>query len=344
MIESVTDRLGVLARVPTVPSPVRSAQRSSPDVWPASLQRAGHRTDPGRVVHFVGRPTAAVFDRLGPTTQAIARAGTEQCVVLIDDPRMRHLLSRLDAGVNLVTVPGDAGLINCWVAARRALRRALAERPTLALRLHGGLAWVLRIGIALPGAQASGWTDPALGDVEAGALAVGSVFLDTPANPARRPLIVTSSRVDHPRSALAFAQLAVLLGDESLGMSFNWIGAVAAESQAALKAAHVGVFNVSTDRERAQRLSSGWVYLAVGDASGDPLFLLEAMALGLPCIAMDTAAHRNVVRHRETGLLCKNSSEVRLALAELVDSAELRQRIGSAARLALQPAESGRAP
>ena len=49
-------------------------------------------------------------------------------------------------------------------------------------------------------------------------------------------------------------------------------------------------------------------------------------------IALDTAAHRKAIRHRETGLLCRNSSEVRLAIAELVDSAELRQRIGFAAR------------
>ncbi len=165
---------------------------------------------------------------------------------------------------------------------------------------------------------------------EAGVIQVGRVFFETLPNTARRPLIVTSSGVDQPRSALTFAQLAVLLGDESLGLSFNWIGATAAESRAALKAAHVGVFEVKSDHERAQRLACGWVYLAAGDAVG---FLVEAMALGLPCIALDSAATRNVVRHGETGFLCRNSTEVRQAIAELVDSAELRERLGTAARL-----------
>ncbi len=165
---------------------------------------------------------------------------------------------------------------------------------------------------------------------------VGRVFLETLPNTARRPLIVTSSRVDQPRSALAFAQLAVLLGDESLGLSFNWIGATATESLAALKAANVGVFDVKSDRERAQRLSCGWVYLAAGDAPGFPLFLVEAMALGLPCIAPDTPFARGVIRHGETGFLCRNSTEIRQAIADLIDAPELRLRLGTAARLDVQ--------
>ena len=161
---------------------------------------------------------------------------------------------------------------------------------------------------------------------------VHRVFLETLANPSRRPLIVTSSRVDMPRSALTFAQLAVLLGDESLGLSFNWIGPVAAESQAALKAANVAVYDAASDEDRAQRLASGWVYLAVGDAPGFPLGLVEAMATGLPCIAVDTPYTRAVIRHCETGLLCKNGTEIRQAIAHLIDAPELRSLFGAAAR------------
>ncbi len=208
------------------------------------------------------------------------------------------------------------GTLLAWLAQR--LRGRSATDAAGAARLVD-LAADFRAALAAPGGQAG---------VMPGE--VGRIFFETLPNTARRPLIVTSSSVDQPRSALTFAQLAVLLGDESLGLSFNWIGATAAESRAALKAANVGVFDVKSEQERAQRLACGWVYLAAGDAVG---FLLEAMALGLPCIALDTPATRHVVRHGETGFLCRNSTEVRQAIAELVDSAELRERLGTAARL-----------
>ena len=94
----------------------------------------------------------------------------------------------------------------------------------------------------------------------------------------------------------------------------------------------MGVFDVKSERERAQRLSCGWVYLASGDAPGFPQYLVEAMALGLPCIAPDTPFNRGVIRHGETGLLCRNSTEIRRSIAELIDAPALRQRLGAAAR------------
>jgi glycosyltransferase involved in cell wall biosynthesis len=161
---------------------------------------------------------------------------------------------------------------------------------------------------------------------------VSRVFLETPRNPARRALIVTSSNTQRPGFAFRFAQLAVLLGDASIGLAFNWIGTADRESLAALKAANVGVFNVTNEEDRAQRLASGWVYLAIGSAPGFPWYLVEAMAMGLPCIALDTPCHRAVMRHRETGFLCRTDVQIRQILAELIDSPELRASIGSAAR------------
>ena len=203
----------------------------------------------------------------------------------------------------------------------------------LAQRLRGGAAErsSVNLGADFPTAPVAAGSDASVVERP-----VGSVFFETLPNRARRPLIVTSSRIDQPRSALTFAQLAVLLGDESLGLSFNWIGTTATETRAALKAANVGVFDVKSDHERAQRLACGWVYLAAGDAPGFPLFLVEAMALGLPCIALDTPFTRNVIRQGETGFLCRNSTEIRQAIAELVDSAELRERLGTAAQRDVQ--------
>ena len=375
LLETTPGRAGPLTRTRAGPdtSVERRAQPRPAPTEPAATSRG---VGPGRVVHLVGRLTEPVFAFLLPATEAIAKSGVEQCVVLRGDSRSLPWVAQFDAGVHLVTTSNEPGLLRRWYSTGEVYRQVFAERPLTAVHLHGVTAWWRGAGLArranphvrLYYTPSEGWSRglglalwrlaqrlaggsagggivklaSEAGASPAGAAAdsiespVGRVFLETPPNAARRPLIVTSSRVDQPRSALTFAQLAVLLGDESLGLSFNWIGATAAESRAALKAANVGVFDVKTDRERAQRLSCGWVYLAAGDAPGFPLFLVEAMALGLPCIAPDTPFTRSVIRHGETGFLCRNSTEIRHAIAELVDSPALRLRLGTAARMDVQ--------
>jgi glycosyltransferase involved in cell wall biosynthesis len=370
-LDTASGQIGLLARTRTAPD-VNVERRAAPR--PAMSEPAASKS--GRVVHLVGRLSEPVFGFLRPATEAIAQTGVEQCVVLRDDPRSLPWVAQFDAGVHLVTTPDGPGLIRRWRATRDVYRQVFAERSPTAVHLHGVRAWLGGAGLArranpqvrLYYTPSTGWTrgpglalwwlaqrlaggagarsivelgadpgsPPPGGAVEVIESPVGRVFLETPPNTARRPLIVTSSGVDQPRSALTFAQLAVLLGDESLGMSFNWFGATEAESRAALKAANVGVFDVKNERERAQRLSCGWVYLAAGDAPGFPLFLVEAMALGLPCIAPDTPFMRSVIRHRESGILCRNSTEIRQAIAELIDAPALRQRLGAAARADVQ--------
>ena len=64
---------------------------------------------------------------------------------------------------------------------------------------------------------------------------------------------------------------------------------------------------------------------------------LEAMAAGLPLVAFDYGAAREVVRHGESGWLAdREDAEAFIAGAlQLAADAELRQRIGSAARTAM---------
>jgi glycosyltransferase involved in cell wall biosynthesis len=205
------------------------------------------------------------------------------------------------------------------LASAGALLRSIArpdvpERPALA-RLAAGR-------------QTAGTPHAAVDLVES---PVSAEFFAVPRNEARRPLVVTGNHINDPRSAELFAQLAVLLGGEDLGLSFNWVGTVDHGSMVRLKAAQVGVFQVRTASERASRLAAGWVYLAAG-GSGFPSLLVEAMAVCLPCVAIDTPYHRDVIRHGETGFLCRTEQEIVQCIARLVDSPELRRQIGQAAR------------
>jgi glycosyltransferase involved in cell wall biosynthesis len=66
------------------------------------------------------------------------------------------------------------------------------------------------------------------------------------------------------------------------------------------------------------------------------LHLAEAMAVGLPCVALDCMQHREVIRDGETGYLCKTSGDMMECIATLIDDPSLRERIGGAARLEAQ--------
>lgn len=160
---------------------------------------------------------------------------------------------------------------------------------------------------------------------------VDSCFFNSTRKESGRPLVVTSQAVSDPRGAALFTQVAVLLGEESLDLSFNWVGPADAESAAQFAAAGVGCFDGSR-RARLARLEPAWVYVAACANSGFPSHLVEAMALGLPCVAWSTPEHREVLRHGETGLLCHTEDELLANIARLVDSDTMRRQLGDAAR------------
>lgn len=69
---------------------------------------------------------------------------------------------------------------------------------------------------------------------------------------------------------------------------------------------------------------------------GHPKALLEAMACGLPVIGSDAPGIREVIIHRQTGLLCGLSAvAIGSAIRELMADPPLRDRLGAAARAAI---------
>jgi len=76
--------------------------------------------------------------------------------------------------------------------------------------------------------------------------------------------------------------------------------------------------------------ATGFITLSQHD-EGRPQAVLEAMASGLPIIASDIPAHRDLVKHRETGMLVKSRQELEAALIFLEDPKHNRD-IGTAAR------------
>lgn len=161
---------------------------------------------------------------------------------------------------------------------------------------------------------------------------VDAAFFSAQRHETRYPLIVTGGTSQEPAAARHFEQIAVLLGGEALRISFNWIGTADAVWAQRLKAANVGVTDVLGAEHRASRLAASWVYVAPAGGRGFPLYLAEAMCVGLPCVAADTAAHRDVLRDGETGFLCADPQQMLARIGELLDDVALRRRLGEAAR------------
>ena len=338
---------------------------------------------PGRVVHVVGRVTDEVIGFLGPATHALARAGLDQAVVMIDELRLRQHVSKLHESAELVLTPTRRNPITQWRDVLQACRAVLQHRDVHAIHLHGlkpclvGTYAARAAAVQAPifysphgsrslgalgalgalGSVAMWLARPVLptsrGAVIVNALQetrafehwnpaelvenpVGDAFFAVPRNEARHPLIVTGGRAPNVRAVELVAQLAVLLGGGDPHISFNWIGGVDEVSRTRLAAAGVGIFDAAADIAPAARLASGWIGLAPVRSSGFPRFLVEAMAAGLPCIALDCPQHREVIRADETGYLCVSERDMMERIAMLIDDPDLRARLGAAAQAEAQ--------
>jgi hypothetical protein len=162
--------------------------------------------------------------------------------------------------------------------------------------------------------------------------AIDAAFFQMPRREARRPLLLSGSPTRAPHASALFAQLAVLFSDESLKVACHWHGGVDDDSLARLGAANVAVHDVPNEAERARRLATAWIYVALDSDPGFPSFLAEAMAVGLPCVVWDTPAHRALIEHGRTGLCCDTHQTLLACIAQLIDAPDERARLGTAAR------------
>jgi len=141
-----------------------------------------------------------------------------------------------------------------------------------------------------------------------------------------------SSRQQNQVAAALFSQLAVLLNGKSPPLTCHFLGTTDQESAARLQASEVRIFDATEPSERAGYLFSSWMYVDFGSSSGFPIFLAEAMAAGLACIAWNTPAHRELIKHDRTGLLCDSHEQMLAYVTDLIESPERRLKLGNNAR------------
>ncbi|MDL4773221.1 glycosyltransferase [Actinomadura xylanilytica] len=92
-------------------------------------------------------------------------------------------------------------------------------------------------------------------------------------------------------------------------------------------------------RDIETALCAGSVFALTSREEGFPMAILEAMAYGLPCVAFDCAPGiGELITHGVDGLVVPagNTTEFAACLLRLMDDAELRRKMGRAARASVQ--------
>jgi glycosyltransferase involved in cell wall biosynthesis len=89
------------------------------------------------------------------------------------------------------------------------------------------------------------------------------------------------------------------------------------------------------NQERVQdRLRAADIFAMASLAEGIPVALMEAMAMGIPCIATTLDGVRELIENKVDGILCPpvDIHALSQAIAQLMDAPALRQELGAAGR------------
>jgi glycosyltransferase involved in cell wall biosynthesis len=101
---------------------------------------------------------------------------------------------------------------------------------------------------------------------------------------------------------------------------------------AMLRAVGVEVTGWLPEEEVRARLATATAYVQSSRWEGLPLAVLQAMAVGLPCLVLNAVGNRDAVEHNRTGLVASDTDELEMYLSMLLTSPQLRERLGRNAR------------
>ena len=145
--------------------------------------------------------------------------------------------------------------------------------------------------------------------------------------------IMSAGRLCYQKAPWRFWSLAMLLKVELA--DFVWIGE--GEMQEMLEQNYAYKYVRVTgwvDRDRLWReMLLSDVFIMTSLWEGMPLTLIDAQALGLPAVVPDVVGCRDVVIDGVTGYVCKTDKDLIDKTRQLIQDAELRLRMGKAAKV-----------
>jgi colanic acid/amylovoran biosynthesis glycosyltransferase len=162
----------------------------------------------------------------------------------------------------------------------------------------------------------------------------------------REPEIVAVGRLVEKKGFSDLVEACALLRDRGVRFRSRIVGVGDQEEQLRSRIANRGLRDFVDltgplpQREMARVVADASVFAAPcvvgrdGNRDGLPTVLLEAMALGTPCVSTDVTGIPEVLRHGETGLMVPQHDATALADAveRLLGDAQLRVRLARGAR------------
>jgi glycosyltransferase involved in cell wall biosynthesis len=157
-------------------------------------------------------------------------------------------------------------------------------------------------------------------------------FFDVQQDEPESPLVMSVGRVCEQKAPEIFAELSVRVRLDAENARFVWVGAGDPDREAMLRAVGVEVTGWVPQDEVRARLAGATAYVQTSRWEGLPLSVLQAMAVGLPCLVLDAVGNRDAIRHNESGLVARDIDELEMYLTMLLASSPLRERLGAGAR------------
>jgi glycosyltransferase involved in cell wall biosynthesis len=143
--------------------------------------------------------------------------------------------------------------------------------------------------------------------------------------------VVTVGRLCEQKAPDVFAELAVRFAIAESEAKFVWIGGGETRYEQILRDSGVEVTGWLSQAQVRERLQRAAVYVQTSRWEGMPMAVLQALAMGLPCVVTNVVGNRDAVRHGKTGFIARDMDRMALHVAELADNAALRLRMGQAA-------------
>lgn len=162
----------------------------------------------------------------------------------------------------------------------------------------------------------------------------------------RQPVIAAVGRLVEKKGFSDLLRAAVLLRDEGRTFRIDLVGTGLLAEQLSAEVDALGLAAIvrmhgALPQSRVRDIVSDAAVLAApclvaedGNRDGLPTVLLEAMALGTPCVATPVTGIPEVITHEETGLLVpeRDPRALARAIARLLDEADLRTALAKSAR------------
>lgn len=151
----------------------------------------------------------------------------------------------------------------------------------------------------------------------------------TPATPSK---VVSVGRLSRQKAPERFAALARQVRPHAPDTRFIWIGDGDTRYKTTLIESGCEVTGWRSREEVAHLLSTAAVYVQTSRWEGLPISVIQALAVGLPCVVYGCVGNRDAVTNGSTGYVATSVAEMGEKILTLLRHSSLREQLGVNAR------------